>query len=226
MRTTWIFLVCFHLIQLLAHSQSEEAAVHITFDEGQPLDLFEYSDSSSWRIYGEKENKVLELFRAGDYQPPFRSPLNIAVLKSVRMGDFILEVDLKQTGREYGHRDMCLFFGVNSPSNYYYVHIASAADQNAHGIFLVNDEDRKNISTNTTSGIKWGSDWHRVKVVRRVDTGEINVYFDDLDTPIMKAVDKHFPAGFIGFGSFDDTGQVDNIRLKGKRVGAARGFFK
>ena len=29
--------------------------------------------------------------------------------------DFVLEADLLQTGRQYGHRDLCLFFGFVSP---------------------------------------------------------------------------------------------------------------
>ena len=29
--------------------------------------------------------------------------------------------------------------------------------------------------------------------------------------PIMTATDKTFGDGFVGFGSFDDTGKVDNI---------------
>ena len=41
----------------------------------------------------------------------------------------------------------------------------------------------------------------------------MKVFFDDMTTPIMLAADKKFGAGYIGFGSFDDTGKVDNVRL-------------
>jgi hypothetical protein len=30
---------------------------------------------------------------------------------------------------------------------------------------------------------------------------------------IMVAEDRTFPSGYVGFGSFDDTGMVDNIRI-------------
>ena len=33
--------------------------------------------------------------------------------------------------------------------------------------------------------------------------------------PIMIAGDKNFGEGYLGFGSFDDTGKVDNIRIWG-----------
>ena len=40
--------------------------------------------------------------------------------------------------------------------------------------------------------------------------------------PIMVAEDKTFGAGCIGFGSFDDTGKVDNIRIWGPSMEAKR----
>ena len=41
------------------------------------------------------------------------------------------------------------------------------------------------------------------------------VFFDDLTKPIMLGEDKTFGKGHIGFGSFDDIGKVDNIRIWG-----------
>ena len=47
----------------------------------------------------------------------------------------------------------------------------------------------------------------------RKESGEIRVYFDDMKTPAMTATDKTFGAGRVGFGSFDDTGNFDDIRI-------------
>jgi acetyl esterase/lipase len=52
-----------------------------------------------------------------------------------------------------------------------------------------------------------------VKLIRRASTGEITVYFDDFDRPIMQATDTTFGAGRIGIGSFDDQDEFDDIRL-------------
>ncbi|MCX5938690.1 MAG: hypothetical protein NTW02_10965, partial [Cyanobium sp. LacPavin_0920_WC12_MAG_62_9] len=43
--------------------------------------------------------------------------------------------------------------------------------------------------------------------------GTVQVYFDDLTHPIMTAQENTLGAGWVGFGSFDDTGKVDNIRI-------------
>ena len=132
--------------------------------------------------------------------------------------DFRLEADVQSTGKDDPHRDMCLFFGYQDPAHFYYVHIAKAADDHANQIFIVNGADRKKISTKTTPGTNWTDGWHRVKVVRSVDDGRIEVYFDDMKTPAMTAKDATFLWGRVGVGSFDDTGNWDDVKLWGRKV--------
>lgn len=199
------------------------------FETSSAIDDFEMTDQSAWRMGSSTSGKTLELFGESEYRSRVRSPFNIALLKDIVVGDFVMEVNLAQSGREYGHRDLCLFFGVNTPTNFYYTHIASVADNNANNIFLVNDEPRTNIAAKTTSGTDWGptNSWHKVKVERKVEEGTIKVYFDDMDNPIMEATDDHFVEGRIGFGSFDDTGQFDNIKIWAPAlVKKKEGFFK
>lgn len=182
------------------------------------LKQFEFTDDKAWRRGDTLGVAGLELFGKSDYEARVRSPFNIAVLRNVVVGDFDMEVDLLQTGREYGHRDMCLFFGLKDATNFYYVHLASKGDQNAHSIFLVNDEPRTNICEDRTEGISWEGGWKSVRIERRLATGTIKVYFENFDAPIMVTEDKHFDFGQIGFGSFDDTGVVSNIRIWGDKV--------
>jgi len=74
------------------------------------------------------------------------------------------------------------------------------------------------ITTNDAPGIPWDDQWHQVKVVRKVDDGTIEVYFDDMEKPNMVANDKTFTWGQIGLGSFDNHGLFDDIRLYGEKV--------
>ena len=147
-----------------------------------------------------------------------RSPLNIALVKDLQVGDFILEAKLQTTARDYPHRDMCLFFGHQGPAHFYYVHLGQRTDDHANQIFIVNGADRIKISTKTTKGTPWDDKWHRVKIVRTLADGHIAVYFDDMKTPVMTATDKTFTWGRVGIGSFDDTGNWDDVRLYGKRA--------
>ncbi len=206
-----------------------ELAFEQTFEKGEPLKQFAFTDASAWKVSGEGNARALELHKQSDYKPEVRSPVNIALLADRQFGDFILEVDMLQTGREYGHRDMCLFFGLQSPRQFYYVHLATAADPNAHNVFIVNNAPRTNFAEKTTKGVDWGLEiWHRVRLERKVKEGTIRVFFDDLDTPVMEAKDTTFGVGGIGFGSFDDTGKVKNIRIwtpKGDQPASKRTEF-
>lgn len=196
------------------------------FEDNQLLTDFTMTDANAWRISQNDGNYALELYQQSDYQPRVRTPRNIAFNNKEQFGSFVLEVDLLQTGREYGHRDMCIFYGIKDPSNFYYTHFATATDPHAHNIFLVNDEDRIKISSKTSEGIDWGeNEWHTIRIERNIEEGTIKVYFDDLENPIMEATDKHFDYGYIGFGSFDDTGMVDNIKVWGPEKAPEKKHF-
>ena len=150
------------------------------------------------------------------YNPKNRSPFHIALLADRVFTDFTLDCELMSTIAPYGHQDVCLFFGFEAPQKFYYVHIARAADPNAHNVFVVNDAPRKNFAKETTKGVDWKADtWHKVRLVRDTKSGSIEVYFDDMTKPIMKAEDKTFVKGHIGFGSFDDTMKVRSVKVAG-----------
>lgn len=185
------------------------------FEQPQAINTIEMTDSNVWRISKGDDGNCMELFGKSEYKPEVRSPFNIAVIKEVLVGDFIFEIKLNQNGREYPHRDLCLIFGFNNASNFYYTHIASKADAHANSIFIVNDEPRKSIALERTDGTNWGTEdsWHTAKIVRKTQEGLIEIYFDDMTKPIMTATDTHFKSGYLGFGSFDDTGKFDDIKV-------------
>lgn len=155
------------------------------------------------------------MFQPSKYRAKVRSPHCIALIDGVEFGDFTLEAELQQRSTHSSkHRDLCLFFGVEDATNFYYVHMAIAADPHAHNVFRVDDKPRIAIATKTTKGVDWGrNQWHKIKLERRLADGSIRVYFDDMDTPIMEATDKAFGRGLVGFGSFDDVGRYRNIKI-------------
>ncbi len=99
---------------------------------------------------GRAGNKVFSQHAKSTYKPPHRSPFNIALLKDVLVGDFVLEARCRSTVKDYGHRDMCLFFGYQDPAHFYYVHLGKQTDDHANQIFIVNGAPRMKISTKTT----------------------------------------------------------------------------
>lgn len=183
--------------------------------EDNNLDAWQPTDVNAWRIESVNGNQVLSLFSESDYNPRVSSPKNINWIKDLVVGNFSMDLKMRSTTEDYGHRDMCLFFGYQDSSHFYYIHMANEADSHAHSVFLVNGEPRVSIAKTRTDGVVWGEEWHDVRLVRNSSTGGIEVYFDDFTKPVMTAVDTHFLYGKIGVGSFDDTGCFDNIMIQG-----------
>jgi len=188
------------------------------FESGRH-DQWEPTDASAWKVIQQGENHVLNLNKKRSaYEPPVRSPYNRMLLKDVNVGSFVLDVHLQSTHPDYNHRDLCLFFGYQDNAHLYYVHLGQRMDPHANNIFVVNNEPRKSISLKTTEGTPWDHNWHHARIVRDVKEGTIKVYFDDMKTPAMQALDKNFTWGRVGVGSFDDVGNFDNILLYGEVV--------
>ncbi|MGE3313477.1 MAG: DUF1080 domain-containing protein [Planctomycetaceae bacterium] len=172
---------------------------------------WEPSDANAWKTVDIKGNYVYSQFQASKVKTPVRSPFNRSMIKDLNVGSFQIDVKLQSTGRDYGHRDLCVFFGYQDPAHMYYVHLGKKADDHANQIFIVNGEPRKKISTVSTDGTNWDDEWHHVRVLRDVESGRIDIFFDDMQTPVMQATDKTFKNGQIGLGSFDDTGNFDDV---------------
>ena len=180
------------------------------------MERFDFTDPKAWGMEEGDGNVFLALKRPSKYAPPVRSPLNIAWIKDFKAGDFVLDVKAKQTGKEYNHRDLCIFFGGQSEQRFYYVHLASVADANANSTFLVNDAPRTGIAEKRTDGTKWTDAFHNIRIKRDAQAGYIEVYFDDMETPHMSATDKTFGKGRLGIGSFDDMNDFDDIKIYGR----------
>lgn len=172
---------------------------------------WEFTDESAWIIGPGIDGLSLNLIGPSAYEPPVRSPLSIAWLRTHELAEpFIITADVQYTGRDYGHADLCFFFNGLAPDRFYYAHIAHEADPHANSIFLVDGAPRRSIAAERSDGQPWGTETRRVRIERYPD-GRIQVYLDS--ERIMYAVDTTLFGGRVGFGSFDDTGRFDNIRI-------------
>ena len=174
------------------------------------------TDKSCWKIEKANKSSVLSLHKKkSSYNPKVRSPRHIALCETKQWKSFQLDVDVLSTHKDYNHRDVCIFFGYQSPSKFYYVHLGKKTDNAANQIFIVNEKPRTKISTKTSKGTNWDEKWHKVRIIRSADSGKIEVFFDDMKNPVMVAENTQFTWGKIGLGSFDDTAQFDNLVVKG-----------
>jgi len=190
-------------------------------DFGKPdaLKSLVFTDPTAWRIGEDGGKTFLEQHKASAYKPTHRSPFNFALIDGKTFGDCIIDVECQQTSKEYGHRDMVFVFGFQDPSKFYYVHIATKADDHANNVFIVKDAPRLKISKESNTGNDWGMNaWKKVRIERKTSDGTIKVFFDDMTMPIMLAEDKSFGPGWVGVGTFDDTGRIADIKIWGDRA--------
>ncbi len=197
---------------------AEELPVLLREDFEQGAARWRPFDPNSWKVLETPAGRVYSLFEQSKYQPPHRSPVNIAILEDLVVGDFVLEARLQSTVKDYNHRSLVLVFGYQDPAHFYYVHFGKKTDDHANQVFIVNDAPRVKISTRTTPGTAWDDAWHQVKITRNAGDGAIAVYFDDMQEPVMTATDSTFAWGQIGIGAFDDLGNFDDITLAGRRI--------
>lgn len=195
--------------------EAEESTIHLdSFDTDASLEAWLPTQPDRWKI---TDGALNLLGVSKKYQPPFRSPHSITLLKDKVVGDFVLTAKVKTLQSARGHRDMCIFWGWQDPAKFYYVHLGEKPDPNSSQIFIVNEAARTPITKTNQGGIPWeDGEWHAVKVVRKVESGLIEVYFDDMTTPAKTAVDTTFGWGLIGLGSFDDLGMWDDVRIDGQ----------
>ena len=206
--------------KVVDNTLSDRTLLFHTDFEDQNIDRFEATDATAWKLSEQDGNHFISLTKKrSKYKPPVRSPYNRALIKDLKVDSFVLDVKLQSTIPDYNHRDLCLFFGYQDNAHLYYVHLGKRTDDHANQIFIVNDKPRTKISTKTTAGIPWNDDWHHARIVRDADSGSIEVFYDDMKTPVMTASDATFGTGQVGVGSFDDTGNFDEIKVFSAKSG-------
>ena len=206
----------------VAPEKSEEQAASefplvYSTDFEETIEDWELVDDGWSYKTNEDGTRVLSLHKKkSNYKPEFRSPFHQAILRDIEVTDFQLDCRILSTHEDYPHRDAVLIFGYQSPSQFYYVHLGKVADKHCNQIFIVNNAARTKITVEASEGTAWDDEWHNARVKRDVESGAIEIYFDDMETPKMTAVDKTFAFGRIGLGSFDDTADFDDVKLYGE----------
>jgi hypothetical protein len=150
-----------------------------------------------------------------------RRPFEYAVLSA---GPELASFDLSAQVRldepaSVNNRDVIVVFGWQSDTEYYYAHLSQDNTIYAHnGIFKVDGADRERIDDQWDGKVGappavTDEEWHDVRVVRCADSGDIAVYVDGLDTPLLTANDTTFTEGRVGFGSFDNFGRLRDLTV-------------
>ena len=179
----------------------------------QPLQQraqWQLEDPAAWEWQGEGEATTLVLKKPSQYKPKVRRPFNLAWFGGAEWGSFTLTCEARLDVFNQGNNDVCIAFGGRGESEFYYAHLGETADGVHLQLHVVNQADRKAITTNRAKALPWKPDhWHSIKLVRDASSGSIKVWFED--QVVLEASDKTFEKGRIGLGSFDDLGAFRKV---------------
>ena len=180
-----------------------------------PADLARWTldGSGTWEI----RDGMLVLAQKGTPAGAIRRPSALAILEGPPLRRATIRTQMRSTAPQTTlNRDLEVIFGYESPTRFYYVHLAGITDAAHNGIFLVADADRRRIDDGTAPPQLRDVAWHDVRVVRDGDSGSIEVYVDGAATPALRAVDTTLRSGRVGVGSFDDTGEFRGFSVTGR----------
>jgi hypothetical protein len=161
-------------------------------------------DSNLWKTGEVEGRECLILHTAGEQRSPVRRPAAFALLKSdAPIGQFTVEAVTLEPEATI-NRDICLIFGYQDDTHFYYAHISSNSDNKFHNIIMrVDGDSRTRINLETDPEARLSNGWKTLKL-QHAESGTIRVFVDDLTAPLMTANDQTYPLGQIGFGAFDD----------------------
>lgn len=174
-----------------------------------------------WEIREEDGLRALHLLEPGT-QGKVRAPTAFALLRDHDVSDFVFSGRIRcQEDPENPNRDMIVVFHFQDPTHFYYVHLSASSDGLHNIIGLVDGKDRVKINLEPPGGSiprLTDREYHDFKVTCDSRSGDIRVFLDDMESPILTARDKTLGHGLVGVGSFDDTGSFTEIVLWGKPI--------
>jgi hypothetical protein len=213
----------------------ERISFHDDFESGN-LDSWQFPYPEDWAILPEKGaekraeqgsengaqgvNRYLHMKRSREPGVP-RRPLQFALLKKAKVGSFDFQARLRRQGKS-----MIVVFNYVDTLHFYYAHLSvDRGQQDAvhNGIFIVNGEPRRRIAGIDAPPALPDREWRHVRVTRDARAGTIQVFIDGAHEPLFSVVDDTFTCGQVGIGSFDETGDFDDVVLSSGDAGCQPG---
>lgn len=188
--------------------------------EAGSLETWDFPFAEDWVIGGEPGNHFLHMLRRREPGVP-RRPLQFARLRKMNVGSFTLETRVRRESTS-----LIVVFNYVDTLHFYYAHLSAdrGTQQPVHnGLFIVNGEPRKRIAGTEADPALPDKDWHRVRIERSAPSGSVEVFMDDDKQLRFSVVDRTFNCGQVGIGSFDETGDFDDVKLTSDDAGCTPG---
>lgn len=170
-------------------------------------------EASDWKIADDNGAQVLRLVTPRGPLPGPTRPIQFALADTPDLQKVTVEADMRPLGHS-----VVIVFAYRDAAHFDYAHLSidTARQQSHHnGIFHVYEGERVRISpTDGPAAFSSGNQWHHVQLVWDGASGEVHVIVDGKPVPALHAVDLSLRTGRVGLGSFDETGDFKNVKIR------------
>lgn len=169
---------------------------------------------ADWKVDQEGGRAVLHLITGREPPPGPRRPRQFAIAEMPAFHQVTVDADVKPL-----QRSLMIVFAYRDQAHFDYAHLsidAGTKEPNHNGIFHVYGGERVRISSVTgPPAFSQSNRWYHVHLSFNGTSGVVEVFVNGQPIPALRAVDLSLPAGRVGIGSFDETGDFRNLRITG-----------
>jgi len=195
--------------------------IFIDFEAGNDGSWTSYNPGGgtpNWSVVNDSFNGGTNAYQLGGIVDRISEQTSLgaySIINDAQAENFVLEGSLRST-ESFDWRDLGIIFGHQNENQHYVVIFNGGCDPNTNGIFRVVSGAKEKIGTvcsceGAGCGVLNDQQYNGFKIVRQ--SPSIEVYFDDMATPVFTASDNTFGLGQFGVGSINDTGLFDNIAI-------------
>jgi len=189
---------------------------HVAFNEGfgdKSKSNFIFSDSTRWLITKNgTPGKDIKCTSPKTDLTVATHPTQYAIIKDVMAGDFVMEFDFMQKGRDFTLRDVCVLYAFKDSSNYSFVQAASEETKLSHNVFVPQAGSWRKVGKATNKGFVWAYEkWHAIRVVRQTLNHTLELYIDNILVVSTNADTDG--VGQLGIGTYGSDFKIDNLKV-------------
>jgi hypothetical protein len=217
----FIVLLSIATIFFTQHTQSQDyktltktykQAFSESFSDRSPQ-LFDLSDTTKWLVT-KNGNPGKDFKCTGSKVDLNRAthPTQYAIIKGVDAGDFVMEFDFMQKGRDFTLRDLCVLYAFADSANYHFAQVASEETKLTHNVFAFNDGYWRKTGNSLNKGVVWSYEkWHNIKIIRQIAKHTIQLLVDD--AVVVESSSDTDKTGRLGIGTYGSEFKIDNLKV-------------
>lgn len=172
-------------------------------------------DAKEWRVSSRDGASVMEVLAKRPPVEPPRRPVQFALAQTVDFRRVEIDVEVKRN-----EKSLIIVYAWKDANHFNYAHLSGDEGTKVavhNGIFHVYGGDRVRISDPSGPASLPTEEWTKVNLRWDGKSGRCVVLVNGKPVPALEGVDLSLRSGRVGLGSFFETAQFRNLRIRGEQ---------